>query len=194
MANGSRAEVVVVLALLLTLAAAPSRPEAAAETGWVRIGNPADRDAVERALRGARERLQGAECRLVFSDFKNADGRSLQEGLDTLGLSPEGYLGFVFFYDGFGQGRCMRSGIIATTVPGSRVVRTCGPRFTELSRQKPEEAQAVLLHEVLHTLGLGENPPTSAHITQRVVERCYPERVASVFAKARGRKTPALLP
>ena len=60
--------------------------------------------------------------------------------------------------------------------------------------RSPRRPRAVLLHEVLHTLGLGENPPTSAHITQRVVERCYPERVASVFAKARGRKTPALLP
>jgi len=163
-------------------------------SGSARIGNPADREAVERALRGVEARLHDEACRLVFEDFKDGDGRSLQEGLDALGLTPDRYLSFVFFYDGFGQGRCMHSGIYATTSVGSRLVRMCGPRFTELSARQPEEAQAVLLHEVLHTLGLRENPPTSAHITQRVVERCYPERVAGFFAKTSGRRTSSAQP
>jgi len=29
-----------------------------------------------------------------------------------------------------------------------------------------------MIHEALHTLGLGENPPTSAEITERVLARC----------------------
>jgi len=29
-----------------------------------------------------------------------------------------------------------------------------------------------IIHEMLHTLGLGENPPSSREITQRVNERC----------------------
>jgi hypothetical protein len=30
----------------------------------------------------------------------------------------------------------------------------------------------LIIHEMLHTLGLGENPPSSREITQRVTERC----------------------
>jgi hypothetical protein len=29
-----------------------------------------------------------------------------------------------------------------------------------------------VIHEVLHSLGLGENPPSSDHITERVRARC----------------------
>ena len=173
---------VAFVVLLATVAGAQA--EVGLPTGWVRIGNPADRQAVERALQGVAERLREGECRRVLGDFEDQNGRTLQEGLDALGLSPDRYLGWVFFYDGFGRGRCMQSGIYATTEPGSRVVHMCGPRFTDLHTRRPQEAEAVVLHEVLHTLGLGENPPTSAHITQRVVERCYPEVVASPFAKA----------
>jgi hypothetical protein len=36
----------------------------------------------------------------------------------------------------------------------------------------PEEAEAALIHEMLHTLGLGENPPRSRDITARVRARC----------------------
>jgi hypothetical protein len=32
--------------------------------------------------------------------------------------------------------------------------------------------EILLIHEFLHTLGLGENPPTSDAITQRVAVRC----------------------
>jgi hypothetical protein len=34
------------------------------------------------------------------------------------------------------------------------------------------EAEAILIHEILHTLGLGENPPSSAEITRQVWRRC----------------------
>ena len=35
-----------------------------------------------------------------------------------------------------------------------------------------ESAEAALIHESLHSLGLGENPPTSSEITSRVISRC----------------------
>jgi hypothetical protein len=31
----------------------------------------------------------------------------------------------------------------------------------------------VILHEMLHTLGLGEDPPTSQEITAQVVAACF---------------------
>ena len=37
---------------------------------------------------------------------------------------------------------------------------------------EPRLAEALVIHEMLHTLGLGENPPTSTEITKRVEGRC----------------------
>jgi hypothetical protein len=42
----------------------------------------------------------------------------------------------------------------------------------EIARSRPYEAEVCLIHDMLHTLGLGENPPTSSEITQRVKRRC----------------------
>jgi hypothetical protein len=46
------------------------------------------------------------------------------------------------------------------------------PTFPLAQRRDGLQAEIVLLHEALHTLGLGENPPYSAEITGRVVARC----------------------
>jgi hypothetical protein len=60
---------------------------------------------------------------------------------------------------------------LAFTTPGSRVVRVCS---NELLRQSLTRNQlaAMVIHEVLHTLGLPENPPSSREITRRVLARC----------------------
>ena len=34
------------------------------------------------------------------------------------------------------------------------------------------DAPAIVIHETLHTLGLGEGPPTSGASTAKVIERC----------------------
>jgi len=52
----------------------------------------------------------------------------------------------------------------AFTVPGSRVVHVCRPPAPPV--QRDSASRAILIHEMLHTLGLRENPPTagrSAH-------------------------------
>ena len=38
--------------------------------------------------------------------------------------------------------------------------------------KNPTLAEAMVIHEMLHTLGLGENPPTTFEITDRVLSRC----------------------
>jgi hypothetical protein len=38
--------------------------------------------------------------------------------------------------------------------------------------QNRRTTEIIVIHEFLHTLGLGENPPTSQAITQRVAIRC----------------------
>jgi hypothetical protein len=58
------------------------------------------------------------------------------------------------------------------TAPGSRVVRVCVEEFKRINTQKPDYVVATLIHEILHTLGLRENPPSSREITARVLARC----------------------
>jgi hypothetical protein len=52
------------------------------------------------------------------------------------------------------------------------VVRVCAGELKRLNPQQPEYVVATLIHEILHTLGLGENPPSSREITARVLSRC----------------------
>jgi hypothetical protein len=57
------------------------------------------------------------------------------------------------------------------------VVYIC-PGFAAFDRRYPDEAEATLIHEALHSLGLGENPPSSRHIQARVRARC-PDTIPS---------------
>lgn len=148
----------------------------------VRIGRKADAAAVQSAIEGAARRLTQPECREILSEFRDASDRSLQEKLDALGATVEDYLGWVLFYDGFGERACSRRSVLAVTEPGSRVVRICSPQFAEMQRRQASRVEVTILHESLHTLGLEEDPPTTEEITSRVIDRCYPELVA-VFGR-----------
>jgi hypothetical protein len=141
------------------------------ETFRVRIGERALAAAVHDALDGAARRVRRPECAAIFRDFKDAGERPLQANLDRLGYSGPGYLALIGFYDGGGADRCLRGKALAITTPGSRAVWVC-PRFALAQRRDPMLAEATLLHETLHSLGLGENPPTPAEITGKVMERC----------------------
>lgn len=55
-----------------------------------------------------------------------------------------------------------------------RVRRDRRALWTSTHTRSPQRAELVVLHEALHTLGLGENPPGSLEITQRVGDRCAP--------------------
>jgi hypothetical protein len=67
--------------------------------------------------------------------------------------------------------RCARGRTLAVTAPGSRAVWVC-PQFALEQRRDPGLAEVTLLHEALHSLGLGEDPPSAAEITSRIVTRC----------------------
>jgi len=64
--------------------------------------------------------------------------------------------------DGSVRRRCKRGEAFAFTTPGSRLVYVCGPQLKSLAARSPSRAQAVIIHETLHTLGLGEDPPSPA--------------------------------
>ena len=156
--------------------AAPSPVESGARAvapSAVRMSDPFTASAVRGALQGATRRLDRPDCQKVFGDFADAHGRRLEENLAALGDSGRSYMGRLLFYEGTSQPLCHKRNALAITQPGSRVVLVCGPAFTHWYRRDRFLAEAVLIHEALHTLGLGENPPSSQEITKRVLERCH---------------------
>lgn len=128
--------------------------------------------ALDRAVSGAARRLGEERCQRLLGDFQDLRGRPLQARLAELGLAPADYLGFVVFAEGDGTAGCLRSDVLAVTRPGSRVVQVCHPQFWRAQAGDPELAEAIILHETLHTLGLGEDPPSPQAITAQVLARC----------------------
>ena len=166
-----RAEVgrLVAFASAFALLPAFSRGEEVS-AGSIFVQGPAALD-VSRAVREATGRLQQPSCQRVLDDFTDADGRPVRERLGA--SSPEAYLAGLVLREGEiprGSGRCASPGAAAFTAGGAAVF-VCGTSFRRLSHG--ERANA-LIHEMLHTLGLRENPPSSAEITRRVAERCGP--------------------
>jgi hypothetical protein len=162
-------------ALSLALAAASAGAAAPDQANWPRVvmRDPYAQGALLWALHSAAEQLAQPACEAVLSDFTAEDGRPLQEKLEAMGLTPAGYLPFILFRDGSNLSTCTRSdSVIAFTAPGHRVVYLCTRRFQDLWRRDPRTARAVVIHEALHTLGLGENPPSSLQITRTVRHRC----------------------
>lgn len=100
-------------------------------------------------------------------------GRPLAETLAATGQSAAGYMaGYVAFRNGDGIGLCRHPTTFAFTWPGSRVVYVCRGPFLAVHNRDKGLAANILLHETLHSLGLGENPPTPGAITHRIHERC----------------------
>jgi hypothetical protein len=168
--------------MLMALAAAPLGavvwPTAANASGAVHIliANPIIRQRVALSLEGAAERLAGSECQKVFTEFTDGAGQPLQSRLDALHLTGAEFLTWLRFTEGDVLPLCaFASHIAAFTQPGSRVVSVCGTSFTRQSRLDWQAGEVIVIHELLHALGLGENPPSSAEISRRVRMRCTAE-------------------
>lgn len=137
----------------------------------VRLAGRWYEEPVRRAVRGASARLGEASCAAVLGAFRDAAGRPLTERLSELGLGASAYARLVLFYDGGSDAPCRRPGTYAFTSPGSRVVRAC-PALGRLAVAAPGRAEAVVIHEVLHSLGLDDDAPSSDEITAAVERRC----------------------
>ena len=149
--------------------AAQTLADPAAIFSGVRIVDNRTRSYVRRALTNARAQLAEPACRQVLSEFADQAGRPLQESLDALQQQPDEYLSSLFYYDGSGTPDC-RPAVAAATTRGSHVVLICADRFV---RTRWPDGEVTLIHEMLHSLGLGENPPTSLEISRRVRMRCF---------------------
>jgi hypothetical protein len=78
----------------------------------------------------------------------------------------------MWFVEASGSRACQSSDTVAVTKVGSAVVFVCARQFRERVFHNPAWVEAALIHEELHSLGLGENPPSSLEINERVARRC----------------------
>ena len=174
--DGAAPKLAALAVLLASLTGAPAvAADAVAAPATIRnrVECPMTRAALERAAEGALRRLQDPECQQVFSDFRDAEGRVLQEKLEALGQTGAGYLrSRMWFAEASGSRACQSSDTVAVTKVGSAVVFVCARQFRERVFSNPAWVEAALIHEELHSLGLGENPPSSLEINERVARRC----------------------
>ncbi len=128
--------------------------------------------ALERAKARAAEKLESSDCRLVLTDFRDESGRTLDENLADTGLSAAAYLLGLEFRSGRNEDACRRGHIDAFTLVNAPTVWICAGGSLDVTSPRVALGPNTLIHEMLHTLGLGENPPTTFEITQRVNARC----------------------
>ena len=133
---------------------------------------------MNRAINGAKQRLADPECQQVFADFQDQNGTSLLANLMASGKSPADYLDGIWFIDASLSRPCQRNDLlVAYTSPGHRVVYVCGSRFAHrIFRLDQRLAELLIIHELLHSLGLGENPPTTGPDHEAGCEALQPVR------------------
>jgi hypothetical protein len=144
-----------------------------AEVRWplVHVPDPVANYLMGEALDKASGLLAEPGCGSVLTDFRNQQGRLLADRLVALDVDIRTYVTMIVFIDDSRHPHCA-SGAIAFTEPGGRVVRLCVDRLKESWARDRTYTLAIMIHELLHTLGLGENPPSSKEITARVIARC----------------------
>lgn len=118
------------------------------------------------------EKLEQPACREIFGEFKDATGRPLDRALEETGRDAAALLRGLEFVDGSSSFACRDRRTLAWTNPGSRTIRLCGLEFADAAHSHPQFTANMLIHESLHSLGLGENPPSSLEITERVARKC----------------------
>ena len=124
---------------------------------------------VRRARQKARERLGDSQCQAVLTDFRSLNGQGLDDVLRMSNRTAQEQFDLLVLKGGLGRPLCERGVSLAFTQVGSSAVSICVQRFMLLP---PREQEAVLIHEMLHSLGLGEGPPESVAITAQVLKRC----------------------
>jgi len=162
--------------LAVTLAAGPvvvgSDSPPTGEKALVVGLSPFAESVVRRAIEFAFAKLARSECREVYSDFALEGGHTPQDELDRLGMGPGQLLKTIVFVDGSRHTACEPSRVAMFTKPGSRAIWVC-PSFTELHLRYPGLSASLIIHESLHALGLGEDPPSASEITRAVERRCW---------------------
>ncbi len=168
---GRLGRTLVTAALALGAVAGAARAEGA-ETFVpnARLRQTRDRSLLAEAIRGAARRLADPRCQELLGELQDRRRQPLRAVLDAQSLSASEFLGRLFFFDGTESG--CRGRRLAYTEPGSHVVFVCGSEFSGMYQQNVSRAEVAIVHETLHCLGLGENPPTWQEINDRVEAAC----------------------
>jgi hypothetical protein len=132
---------------------------------------PLEKGTVRRALDLALAMLASPQCSEVYSEFRRPDGRTPQDELERMGIGPEELLERLVFTDGSREPVCRQGLAVMAATPGRSLILVC-PSFADFQFHNPRLSAAIVIHESLHALGLGENPPSSSEITRRVERRC----------------------
>jgi hypothetical protein len=159
-------------ALLLALLLATRGAAANEQWPGVYISNQITRATLRVALAGAAGWLAKPGCRSVLEEFRDQSGILLSDRIAELGIDLVTYLERLRFRDGSFAPPCAKPTTVMFTTPGSKVVFVCGRQLERMARQDRGYLSVLVIHEILHTLGLGENPPSSNTITVRVANRC----------------------
>ena len=128
--------------------------------------------ALARVLAIAEEKLARPVCREIFADFRDPGGRPLDRLLEKTGRDAPGFLRGLRFADGSAATACRNRYTLAWTHPGTQTVYLCSSEFSDAAHSIPRFTANLLIHESLHSLGLGENPPASLEITNHVRVKC----------------------
>lgn len=107
---------------------------------------------------------------VLYDDVRT--GRPLIETLRSSGQTPTSHFARLRIYSGDERMQCRWRETWAWAAVGSDAVFVCRSRFTTLAEKSEKAAANILVHEALHTLGLGENPPTSEEVTAAVHDHC----------------------
>jgi hypothetical protein len=161
----------VLLAAAGSLALSTSAAAAGA-SDWPNV-DPRVAPVLRGVLRQAAARFSTPECAALLYDFNDArTGHPLAETLTRSGLDLEAWLRSVYFLSGEGRTGCSGRGTFAYTPVGSSVVWVCPVTLEKSRRSRRGLTANVLIHETLHSLGLGEDPPSSEEISLQVESRC----------------------
>ena len=134
--------------------------------------NGEDRWNMKRVVEAGAARLGRCGCQKVLFDFVDEHGVPLGTRLAATGRNPVEAFTALRIVNKPLAPQCRTSKRLAFTFPGSQVIYVCSLKLRNESIRNSVRTELILIHEFLHSLGLGENPPTSQAITEQVVVRC----------------------
>lgn len=141
----------------------------------IRVADVWASSVVARAVKGAAATLESPDCQRLLTDFNDEAGNPLTERLKAIGRTASQFVTELWYVDASAESTCILNQILAYTKPGMRIIYICAKRVAaSTGMQSGRRAEAIIIHEMLHALGLGEGGrhPSAEAITQKVLTRC----------------------
>ena len=157
---------------VVLLTAAPGYSRTPGHRALIVGFSPFGQTVVRRAIDLAIQKVALPECAAVYADFELAKGGTPRDALNRTGMAPEELFESLVFVEGSRDPSCRRTPAVLKATPGRYVIAVC-PEFAQVAMRDPGLSASLIIHESLHALGLGEDPPSSKAITRQVERRCW---------------------